>query len=605
MKRLHTMPFGAQRCGNGRIKFRLWGPAAREVNVCVMEPSAEVLLPMTSSEVGWFELCTDRARVGSHYKFQIDAGQKVPDPASRYQPMDVHGPSEVIDPATFEWEDSNWLGRSWEEAVVYELHVGTFTPEGTFAAAEQRLDYLAQLGVTAVELMPVADFPGARNWGYDGVLQFAPDSQYGRPQDLKRFIQSAHAHGLMVMLDVVYNHFGPEGNYLRAYAPQFFTARHRTPWGEAINFDGPKSRVVRDFFIHNALYWLNEYHFDGLRLDAVHAIIDESEPDILVELAERVRARIGDKRQVHLVLENDNNAARYLRPAPAGARLYDAQWNDDIHHAMHVAVTGERDGYYTDYSDDPIHRLAHCLAEGFDYQGQASVFREGEGRGEPSRDLPISAFVSFLQNHDQIGNRAMGERIVTLADKRALRAAMSVLLLAPAPPLLFMGEEFGADTPFLFFCDFGPELAAAVTEGRRSEFARFERFSDRSAREKIPDPSAAETFQRSKLDWNCFASSRHQEWLEFYRELLHVRQEKIVPHLQGATGESTRVEMVGSRAFRVSWQLDRSAKLSVLANFGDDDLSAFPSPSGTLIYSTCGSSIHKLDPWSVAWFLQA
>jgi maltooligosyltrehalose trehalohydrolase len=605
MKRLHTMPFGTQRCGNGQIKFRLWGPAAREVNVCVMEPSAEVLLPMTPSEGGWFELCTDRAQVGSHYKFQIDAGQKVPDPASRYQPQDVHGPSEVIDPASFEWEDANWLGRPWEEAVTYELHVGAFTPEGTFAAAEQRLDYLAQLGVTAVELMPVADFPGARNWGYDGVLPFAPDSQYGRPQDLKRLIQSAHARGLMVMLDVVYNHFGPEGNYLCAYAPQLFTARHRTPWGEAINFDGPGSRVVRDFFIYNALYWLNEYHFDGLRLDAVHAIIDESEPDILVELAERVRASVGDKRQVHLVLENDNNAARYLRPAPAGARLYDAQWNDDIHHAMHVAVTGERDGYYTDYSDDPIHRLAHCLSEGFDYQGQASVFRGGERRGEPSRDLPVRAFVSFLQNHDQIGNRAMGERIVTLADKRALRAAMSVLLLAPAPPLLFMGEEFGAETPFLFFCDFGPELAAAVTEGRRSEFARFERFSDPSARVKIPDPSAAETFQWSKLDWNRFASSRHQEWLEFYRELLHVRREKIVPHLQGATGESARVEMVGSRAFCVSWRLDRSAKLSVLANFGDDDLSAFPSPSGTLIYSTGESSIHKLDPWSVAWFLQA
>ena len=605
MKRQHSMPFGAERCGDGRVRFRLWGPAATKVHLCLIKPSGEVLLPMAQSDGGWFELCTDLAQVGSYYKFYIDGGVRVPDPASRFQPSDVHGPSEVIDPAAFDWQDSGWTGRAWEEAVIYELHVGTFTAEGTFAAAEQRLDYLAQLGVTIVELMPVADFPGTRNWGYDGVLPFAPDNQYGRPDDLKRFIQSAHARGLMVMLDVVYNHFGPEGDYLRAYAPQFFTDRHHTPWGAAINFDGADSPVVRDFFIHNALYWLTEYHFDGLRLDAVHAIIDESKPDILVVLAETVHAHLSNKRQVHLVLENDDNAARYLQRRPDGSRLYKAQWNDDIHHAMHVTVTGESDGYYLDYSDEPVTRLARCLAEGFDYQGQASVFREGERRGEPSRELPVTAFVSFLQNHDQIGNRAFGERIATLAEEHTVRAAMSLLLLAPPPPLLFMGEEFAAGTPFLFFCDFGPELAAAVTRGRRSEFARFERFSDASVRERIPDPSAAETFQHSKLDWNHLADARHQELLKFYLELLHVRRDKVVPHLQGATGEGAHFQVYGRRVFSVNWQLNRGVKLSVLANLSDNNLTQFESPSGTLIYSTGGFSMHKLDPWSVAWFLQA
>jgi maltooligosyltrehalose trehalohydrolase len=606
MKRRHSMPFGAQRCGDNSIRFRLWGPRAKGVNVCLMEPSGEVVLPMIQSPGGWFELCTDQARVGTRYTFQIDRGAKVPDLASRFQPLDVHGPSQVIDPEAFEWTDAGWMGAPWEQAVIYELHVGTFTPQGTFAAATERLDYLVDLGVTAVELMPVGDFPGTRNWGYDGVLLFAPDSQYGMPDDLKRLVQSAHARGLMVMLDVVYNHFGPEGNYLRGYAPQFFTHRHHTPWGEAINFDGPDSRVVRDFFIHNALYWLTEFHFDGLRLDAVHAIIDESNPDILTELAQRVQTEIGGERQVHLVLENDDNAARYLRPARDGHRLYRAQWNDDIHHATHVAITGESDGYYAEYADDPVRRLAHCLAEGFDYQGQKSSFRGGACRGEASRDLPLSSFVSFLQNHDQVGNRALGERMVELSQEQAIRAAMSILLLAPAPPLLFMGEEFGATTPFLFFCDFGPELARAVTEGRRNEFAQFERFNDQVAREQIPDPSARSTFENSKLDWHCVTSASHQRWLKFYRELLKIRSKRIVPYLGPATGERARCEMLEARAFHVGWELEGGRKLSVTANFGEKPISLgrTSSPTETLIYSTGGFSMPQLDPWSVAWFVQ-
>jgi malto-oligosyltrehalose trehalohydrolase len=572
------------------------------VTLCLEEKGNEICLAMTRSDQGWFELTTDRAQAGSLYRFQIDGGVQVPDPASRFQPRDVHGPSEVVDGASFDWVDDAWKGRPWSEAVIYELHVGTFTEEGTFAAAEKKLDYLAGLGVTVVELMPVADFPGTRNWGYDGVLPFAPDSQYGRPDDLKRLIQSAHTRGLMVFLDVVYNHFGPEGNYLCCYAPQFFTRRHGTPWGDAINFDGPESRTVRDFFIHNAVYWLNEYRFDGLRLDAVHAIFDQSDPDILTELAERVRGSVADGRRVHLVLENDNNAARYLGD---GGTLYDAQWNDDIHHALHVAVTGEKDGYYSDYADCPVRYLARCLAEGFAYQGEASRFRDGENRGEKSRDLPLTAFVSFLQNHDQIGNRAFGERIVAVASASAVRAAMSILLLAPAPPLLFMGEEFGSTTPFLFFCDLGSDLAAAVTEGRRNEFARFERFSDASARAKIPDPCASQTFWDSKLDWESRATDGHQKWLMFYRELLRIRGEQVVPHLRGVSGRDARFEILGARAFSVCWKLAAGVELNLLANLGTDPITQFARPGGTLFYCTGECTMHRLGAWSAAWFLKA
>jgi maltooligosyltrehalose trehalohydrolase len=604
MRHLHNMPFGGEPCPDHRTRFRLWAPKARTVDLCLTENGGEFCLPMGQADLGWFELCTDRAHVGSHYKFRIDNNQTVPDPASRFQPLDVHGPSEVIDAHDFEWEETGWKGRPWEEAIVYEFHTGTFTPQGTFAAAERQLDYLSKLGVTALELMPVADFPGWRNWGYDGVLPFAPDSRYGRPNDLKRLVQSAHARGLMIMLDVVYNHFGPEGNYLRTYAPQFFTDRHHTPWGEAINFDGPDSRVVREFFVHNALYWLDEYQFDGLRFDAVHAIVDESKPNILTELAGRVRASIAPDRHVHLVLENDHNAARYLRPASIG-RLYDAQWNDDVHHALHVTVTGEHDGYYADYSDNPVRRVARCLTQGFDYQGEPSAFRQGEPRGEPSRELPMTAFVSFLQNHDQIGNRALGERIVSLGDERAIRAVMAIMLLAPEPPLLFMGEEFGARTPFLFFCDFGPELAAAVTEGRRNEFARFQRFSDPSTREQIPDPGAEKTFQASKLDWNSLTSPSSQQWLQFYRELLKIRTEKLVPYLRGVTGKDASFEMSGQRAFHAQWRLTQNAELGLLANLGESPVANMPGPSGTLIYTAGEFTMNRLGSWSVAWFLKA
>src|SRR6185312_16189113 len=451
MRHKHDMPFGAQFLDDGRLRFRLWAPKAKKVR-CLVEGRAAFAL--VKHDDGWFEFIGDGMPAGTRYKFQIDDGPEVPDPASRFQPDDVHGPSEVVNPAAFEWQDADWTGRSWDEAVIYELHVGTFTPEGTFAGVELKLDYLRDLRVTAVELMPLSDFSGKRNWGYDGVLPFAPESSYGRPEDLKRLVQAAHSKGLMVFLDVVYNHFGPDGNYLRLYAPDFFTSRHCTPWGEGINFDGVQSRVVRDYFIHNAIYWLEEYHFDGLRFDAVHAIADDSRRDILTELAQTIRLQFGHERHVHLVLENEANAVKYMeRDTNSRPKLYNAQWDDDLHHALHVLLTGEKDGYYSDYEKTPVAQLGRCLAEGFAFQNDPSAYRNGKRRGELSKHLPPGAFVSFLQNHDQIGNRAFGDRIVESAPEAKIKAAIAILLLAPQPPLIFMGEEFGARTPFLFFCD--------------------------------------------------------------------------------------------------------------------------------------------------------
>ena len=595
--RRHDMPFGAQLTPQG-VRFRLWAPGCEAVGLCIEGTQDPAVLPMARCGDGWFERVVVEARAGTRYRFEVTGGLRVPDPASRFNPDDVHGASEVIDPAAFRWQDVNWRGRRWEEAVVYELHVGTFSPAGTFAGAIDRLDYLVELGVTAIELMPVADFPGARNWGYDGVLPFAPDSRYGRPEELKALVQTAHAKGMMVLLDVVYNHFGPEGNYLHVYAKRFFTERHHTPWGAAINFDGPGSRTVRDFFIHNTLFWLQEYHFDGLRLDAVHAIIDDSEQHILTELAERVHAVIDPERLVHLILENDANEARYL-----GRGHYAAQWNDDIHHALHVLCTGETDGYYTDYADAPLRHLGRCLAEGFAYQGEVSAYRDHVARGEASAHLPPQAFVSFLQCHDQVGNRAFGERITRIAPEPAVRAAVAVYLLAPGIPMLFMGEEFAAETPFQFFCDFGDDLREAVTQGRRREFGKFERFGESAAQAAIPDPNAVETFLASKLDWDSLKDAARANWLAYYRELLQVRRDVIVPRLNGMSGGAARFEVLAPGGLRVEWLLGDGSTLRLLANFSSDPLSA-TTPVGTGVFATRAAAANGLlAPWSVVWTL--
>ena len=604
MKRSHSSPFGAEVRGEDGVRFRLWAPKARTVDLRLEDAGGE-LVPLVGHG-GWFEVTTREASAGSRYRFRIDGEADVPDPASRFQPFDVHGPSEVIDASAFDWSDDHWRGRPWDQAVIYELHVGTFTPEGTFEALERKLDYLCDLGITGIELMPVADFPGRRNWGYDGVLPYAPDSSYGRPEDLKRLVQAAHNKGLMVFLDVVYNHFGPEGNYLRHYAPHFFTDRYHTPWGEAINFDGPESRTVRDFFIHNALYWLQEYHFDGLRLDAVETIRDQSTPDIVTELAQVVREKLGSDRFVHLVLENGNNAAHYLiRDRDNRVQLYNAQWNDDIHHAVHVLITGESDGYYGDYVNHPLEQLARCLTEGFAFQGDYSDF-QGGNRGECSANLPPSAFVSFLQNHDQVGNRAFGERILQLAPPKALKAAMEILLLAPSPPLLFMGEEFGAASPFLFFCDFSGDLAAAVTRGRRNEFARFAKFNSPETRDRIPDPSAEDTYLQSKLDWTSLGVEPHATWLELYRKLLSIRQRVVVPLIPGITGARTVFCDPVSRGLSIAWSGADGILIELAANLGNNTLTLPQRTKEQPFYTSSEATTQalqqrELPALSVAW----
>jgi malto-oligosyltrehalose trehalohydrolase len=600
------MPFGAECRNDGSVRFRLWAPNARAVELSLAD-SPPYRLAMSPVGEGWFEVSTREAEPGTRYSFRVDNLEPVPDPASRFQPSSVHAPSEVIDARAVEWTDGAWRGRPWQDVVIYEMHTGTFTLEGTFAAAEPKLGYLAGVGVTAIEIMPVSSFPGERNWGYDGVLPYAPTRAYGRPEDLKQFINAAHAQNLMVFLDVVYNHFGPEGNYLPRYAPQFLTDRHHTPWGPAINFDGPGGRVVRDYFIHNALYWLEEFHFDGLRFDAVHAIVDDSRPDFLTELAETIRRLIGGDRYVHLILENGNNAAHYLRRGLGEKpRLYTAQWNDDIHHALHVLVTGEKDGYYGDYADNAAWHLGRTLAEGFSYQGEPSRHHCGRARGEPSRELPPGCFVSFLQNHDQIGNRALGERITKLAHPRALRAALACLLLAPSPPLLFMGEEFGAETPFFFFCDFGPELGLKVMDGRRSEFAKFAQFSSPEAQACIPDPNSPLTFAASKLRWASLEQPQHREWLGYYRELLACRRQEIVPRIAKIATGAAQFEVFGEKAVSVAWRFGGGGGLHLRANFAAQEIGITESCEGRLLYSTADADLprkQRLPPYSAAWLL--
>ena len=550
--------FGATPLKNEQTRFRLWAPAQNDVSV-VLEAGAT--LPMRR-DGEWFEVTT-ACSAGTRYRYRLQDGTMVPDPASRFQPEDVHGPSEVIDPRAYPWRNAGWAGRPWQEAVIYELHAGCF---GGFAGVMAELPRLARLGITALELMPIGDFPGRHNWGYDGVLPFAPDSAYGTPADLKALIDAAHGHGLMMFLDVVYNHFGPDGNYLSLYAPQMFRDDIQTPWGSAIDFRRPE---VRRYFTENALYWLTEYRFDGLRLDAVHEI---SEPDWLDEMADEVRRTIEPARQVHLVLENERNEASHLM------RDIDAQWNDDGHHAFHVLLTGEDRGYYRDYVEASAAGLARVMAEGFFFQGQLSSHR-GRPRGTPSKDLPATAFVLFLQNHDQIGNRAFGERLTKLADRHALEAAIAAQMLCPQIPLLFMGEETASRSPFLFFTDHGPELADAVRQGRRKEFAHFPEFADPVTREKIPDPNAPETFAASipKPD-----PAHGEPRRELYGHLIAIRAREIAPYLERTRSIDARP--LGSAAVVARWRLGDAGILTVAVNLGTAPV-AMPLPAGRLLFA--------------------
>ncbi len=510
-----VLDLGARPIGPSSVRFRVWAPRATTVGVRVQSRDGPAA-PLTPSDHGYFEGILEHVGPGTRYRYVIDNRVERPDPASRCQPEGVHGPSEVVDPNGFPWSDTAWRGRPLDRMIIYELHVGTFTPEGTFEGIIPRLEYLrAELGVTAIELMPVAQFPGTRNWGYDGVYPFAPQASYGGSVGLKRLIDTCHAKDLAVILDVVYNHLGPEGNYLADYGP-YITERYRTPWGQAVNFDGPDSDEVRHCVVSNALYWITEYHVDGLRLDAIHGIYDFSARHILAELADAVHTqaqRLG--RIVPVIAESDLNDVRVIAPPEEGGYGLDGQWNDDFHHALHAVLTGERQGYYEDFGR--VDQLATALREGFVYSGQRSAFRRRR-HGSSSRNRPPSQFVVSAQNHDQVGNRARGDRLSTLIPHEALKVAAAMVLLGPNVPLLFMGEEYAETAPFLYFVDHGdPALIEAVRKGRVAEFASFGWTGE------IPDPQRAQTFERSRLMRGGPRAPAQTAMLAWYRALIALR----------------------------------------------------------------------------------
>lgn len=594
-----SLQFGPELTAEG-TRFRCWAPSAQRVGLKVVAAGADQLhSELKATGNGWFECMARGVGAGTQYKFRIDGEIDVPDPASRFQPDGVRGPGEILDPDAFTWRELGWRGREWREAVIYELHVGAFTRDGTYAAAIARLDELARLGVTALELLPLNTFPGKQGWGYDGVLLYAPHPAYGRPEDLKRLVEAAHERELMVLIDVVYNHFGPEGNHLHRYAADFFTSKHHTPWGSAINLAHP---VVRQFFIQNSLYWLDEYRFDGLRVDAVHAMFDDGDTHFIDELVDSVQRGPGSDRHVHVVLENHCNQARRLGRK---GRTVVAQWNDDFHHPLHILLTAESDGYYCDYSDDPVKHLARVLAEGFAYQGEVSKFA-GAARGERSSSLPPTAFVNFLQNHDQIGNRACGERLTKLAPPERLRAGMAILLLSPQIPMLFMGEEYGAQQPFLYFCNYEGELAQAISDGRRNEFAAFGAFADERQREKIPDPNAQQTYLASQLDPGDRTRSPHREWWACTRELLQLRAQRVVPLIPTILAGRGRYQ-VNERMLTVTWPTAGQGALVMQANLSDAPAQRASPVAGEILYSTRrgAAAAQELGAWDVRLLLGA
>ena len=566
----HELPFGAQRAIDGSTRFRIWAPSVASM---VLETDGGDATAMTAEEGGWF-YCEVQCAPGTRYRYRLPDGLTVPDPASRRQSGDVHGWSVVIDAGAHEWHYGTWAGRPWHEAIVYELHAGLL---GGFHGVAEKLESIRAFGFTAIEIMPIADFPGKHNWGYDGVLPYAPDEAYGTPGELKTLIDKAHGLGLMVFLDVVYNHFGPDGAYLHAYAKEFFDEGKHTPWGAAIDFRRPE---VCGYFIQNALYWLNEYRFDGLRFDAVHAI---DEPSFLPALARAIRRGVTPERFVHLILEHEGNKSSLLG---GGAQRFDAQWADDAHHCFHVLLTGESEGYYEDFQDAAA-LLAKCLSEGFAYQGQKSP--RGHVRGEPSGDLPASAFVFCLQNHDQIGNRAMGERLAVLADPEALRAAQAVLLLAPMIPMVFMGEEYGTAAPFLFFTDHNQDLAKLVREGRRKEFAHFAAFRDERRRAEIPDPNAPSTFELSIPD----PTVADPEIEAHFRVLLGLRHRHIIPRLPGTV--SIFASPLAVSGVLARWQLGDGAELIIACNLGATELAIEQTGGSMLFESQVGDAEALLD----------
>lgn len=568
------MPFGATVQGEKGASFALWAPAARQVRLRHADAPAggwhETPAGQQPSD-GWWHCHVPSARAGTRYQWLVD-GTAVPDPASRSNPDGPHGASEVVDPLAHDWRHVQH-GRPWNEVVLYELHLGTFTPQGTLTAAIERLPYLRELGFTAIELMPVATFSGAWGWGYDGVLPFAPHPAYGTPEDFKRLIDAAHGLGLMVVLDVVYNHFGPDGNYLGLYAPQFLSTTHHSPWGQAINFDDAQARPVREFFIHNALYWIEEYRLDGLRLDAVHTIIDDSKVHVPQELSQRVRAAAGP-RHVHLVLENEHKQGERLTATPLPGR-FDGQWNDDFHHALRVLLTGEATSYYHDYRDQPLAYLARSLSHGY-------VFAHVDRKDPPSmartesEAQPLGAMVNFIGNHDQVGNRAFGERLGQLIGPQALETALLLSLLTPAIPLVFMGDEFAASTPFLYFANWQGELAEAVRTGRQRDFNHAAQEGAAHGWSAPPDPCDVCSMHSSRLDWAQAESPSGHARRALVRSALAARARWIAPRHAQLLPRGHVAQLVGDAGMLARWLYRDGQELVLRANLGEAALVAAP-----------------------------
>jgi maltooligosyltrehalose trehalohydrolase len=556
---------GAVCLHGGRCRFRLWAPLASDVSLHILAPE-DLTVPMQGKPAGYHQAIVEDIHPGTQYKYRLAHGKEFPDPVSRYQPGGVHGPSEVIDPR-FDWQDGQWFGLPIENYIIYELHIGTFTPEGTFEAVIPHLDRLAEAGITAVEIMPVAQFPGTRNWGYDGVFPFAVQNSYGGPAGLKKLVNACHQRGLTAILDVVYNHLGPEGNYLAEFAP-YFTARYKTPWGRALNFDGAYSDEVRHFFISNALEWITDYHFDALRLDAVHAILDHSALNVLEELAEAVHERgTALNRRVYVIAESALNDTRVVRSPELGGYGLDAQWNDDFHHSLHTLLTRERQGYYADFGD--FQHMAQAFSEGFVYSGRYSVNR-GRRHGNSSRAIPPVKFVVFAQNHDQIGNRMLGERLGHLVSFEASKLASGVVLLSPFVPLLFMGDEYGETAPFQYFVSHSDhQLIEAVRIGRREEFASFKWTGE------PPDPQAEETFRRSKLNHGLKSETSHQTLLEYHKELLRLR--KTLPALRALRKEQMDVVSFAEEHVLEVRRWSGNSEVLAILGFNDHQVRLAPS----------------------------
>src|SRR5690348_3348882 len=557
-----SFPLGAHYLGAGRGHFLVWAPHAGKVELHVVSPSDRIV-QMQPREGGYHQVLAEGVAPGTRYFYRLDGRTERPDPASHYQPEGVHGPSEVVSLPP-KWNDAGWTGLDLADYIIYEIHIGAFTQQGTFESAIPHLDGLCELGITAVELMPVGQFPGGRNWGYDGTYPFAVQDSYGGPAGLKAFVEGCHQRRLAVVLDVVYIHLGPEGNYLAEFGP-YFTDRYRTPWGKAINFDGPQSDEVRRFFIENALYWTKEFHIDALRLDAVHAIVDPSARPVLEELGLAIHHQARElKRPVHVIAESDRNDSRMVRGRDSGGYGLDAQWSDDFHHALHTLLTPERNGYYSDFGT--VEQLATAYREGFVYSGQHSIYRKRR-HGNSSKGLPPEKFVVFAQNHDQVGNRLLGERLSQLVSFEALKLAAAAVLLSPFTPLLFMGEEYGESAPFRYFVSHSdPDLIEAVRKGRQEEFAAFDWAG------QIPDPQSSQTFQECKLHHALKPEDNHKTLYDFARELIRLR--KQIPALSGNCSDA--VEAIAFEREKLLWlrRGQPGSHVVVVISFGDKPVTA-------------------------------